>query len=815
MLLNYFKIYLRGFRKNKLFAFINLLGLVLGFTTFLIIHEYVSFERQYDDFHNNPDELYRIASKRFSRGEVISESAAAVPPLRALMKASLPDIEAITRVYNDGNCIIGYEHPAGTRVFNEENAFFADETFFEIFGFPLIRGNAADVLNDTRELALSASTAEKYFGREDPIGKTLRVTGQAQTDYVVSGIFSDPPANSHFKPEILFSFRTYIEVIHPDWGVEQNWVWNDFYTYVRTHLDLETLSQQVNDLAHNTWQEQYTARDMDYQFYGQPIMDIHTKSDIEKEWEANTSDNLLDWFLYIAIAVLLIAWVNYFNLSLAKSVERAREVGVRKTFGASKLDINKQLQSEAFFTNMFAILLSILLFFSAQQPVQQWLGVYYPAELNPSLAIVILALLSGSLLASVYPGIFLSRLGLLELVQGRLKARPKGKWLIKGLITFQMLAIPILIGATYLIKQQTEMLISQDLGIDTEQVVSIKGPRNVVPGQSALTFDRLKTELEQMASVQKISSMSLLPGQPINWYSSFSLHGDSSASQYMNINIAEYEFEEALGIDLVAGRAFDKSFSDSLSLVINESAAKLWGLDPAAIVGRTFRWGYSPNIPYFDKQVIGVVKDYQQRANSRVDEPMIFSLARYTPSDFQEKFILVKLQGNYSTLATSINHIREQWSDYYPNDPFNYEFLDGAFARIFQSESQMLQLISVFGVLSIALAGLGLFGLSSLIITQRTKEVGIRKVLGASLFNVIRLLSRDFLRITLVAYILAVPLMLLLANNWLENYEIRTSLNALFFALPLLISISVVLMGTFFNSLSLARKNPVDSLRQE
>lgn len=813
---NFLKICWRNVKRNKLFSLINLLGLTLGLTAFLIIFQYVSFEKGYDDFHRNPGDIYRIASIRYSQGEVISESVSAVPPLRAVMENGLPEIESVTRVYFDGNSTVEYDHSQGKRVFNEEKAFYADETFFEIFGFDLLSGDALRVLDQPREVVISSSTAAKYFGRENPVGKILTATTQVPTDYVVTGVFEDAPANSHFKPQILFSFKTYTEVIHPNWGVEQNWVWNDFITYVRApESDASSLTERIDKLAHDTWGKQYAERDMDYNFYAQPIRSIHTTSHLEREFEANIREGLLDWLLYVAIIILVIAWVNHFNLSLAKCVERAREVGVRKTFGANRLDIKKQFWTEALLMNLTASLLSLTLFFIIQPNAEALLGIYYSASLSPMFLLALSAIVIGGMFFSMYPGIFLSDLRLLELVQGRLKTKPKGKLLVKGLIVFQMVATPLLIAGAYLIQQQTEHLINQDLGIDTEQVLSIKGPRNVEESMKAVMFDRFKHQAEEMSQVATLSSMTMLPGQPVSWYSNFRLYGDSANLQFMNVNLAEYDFEKTLDMEVLAGRAFSRDNNDSLSLVINESAARLWGYEPDEILGRTFWWRYSPDIHHFDKRVIGVVKDYQQHLGSKENEPMIFSLTRYTPSAFSEKHFILKLKGNTQAIQASLMQLEEAWQGIYSSDPFNYNFLDESFAQTFAGESKMLMLIKVFGGLSIILVALGLFGLSSLLSTQRTQEVAVRKVLGAGTFNIIRLLSKDFLLIGLLAYVLAVPVMILASNTWLNNYEIRIELSGPFFILPLAITFLIILFSTLSNSVALVHKNPIDSLKQE
>ncbi|MFZ1807423.1 MAG: ABC transporter permease [Cyclobacteriaceae bacterium] len=818
MFKNYILTALRSINKHSGHFLINVTGLSLGMAVFIFIFQFVQFESGYDDYHEGSP-IYRVATKRYAHNELISENAAAMPPLAPLLVEQIPEVEKVTRIYNDGNCTISSIQNGEIKAFDESKVYYADANFFEIFNFRLKEGTIESALEGTRKIALSETAARKYFGDEGSVlGKTLRVTSQTEIEYEVSAVYEDAPYNSHFKPYMLFSFITYLDVVHPEWPTRTNWIWNNFPTYLKTKGNPVELEEKINSLAQITWGEQYKSRDVNFEFLLQPIEKIHTASNFVDELEVNTSQSALNLLMAISLITLIVAWINYINLATARSLERAREIGVRKVIGASKLALIKQFFVEAMMINVISIALSLGLLLVLKDVLQGWLGINFPLVFDQVLLTAVAILLLGGLLTSVYPAMVMSGFSTTAVLKGKINTTARGLTLRKALVLTQFIVSPLLIGGTYLLYQQTEFMATRDLGITKDQVLVIKAPR-VQVGNMDDKYDRFKNRIEESARIRSLSKISLLPGQTINWYSSFQLYGDSTIDQYMNVNLAEYDFEKVLDLEILAGRSYDPSSADSANLVINEAAAKLWGYTPEEIIGRTFWWRYSPAIHHFDKTVIGVVKNYKQHAFTNEEVPIIYSLSRFTPAQFQAKLVMARLSTTEGIgtgeLEEEIERISSLWSSTFPDDPFTYWFLDDAFEKNFQAETQLLKVINLFALIAVLIAGMGLFGLTSFTVLQRTKEVGIRKVLGATVPNIVRLLTTEYFVLILLAYVIALPIMWVGSDYWLQNYEIKAGQNLTLFLVPLVGSMLIGVLSIMYKSISAALRKPVDTLRNE
>lgn len=816
MIRNYLLTAIRNIRKQPGHFFINVLGLSLGMAVFIFIFQFVGFETSYDNFHTAKP-IYRVATVRYAHNELVSENAAAMPPLAPLLVDNFQEVTAATRIYNDGNCIVTAEVGTEARTFDESKAFYADDNLFEIFNFNLIEGTKQSALNGTRKLALSESSAIRYFGSaREAMGKSLRVTGQTVVEYEVSGVYEDAPANSHFKPDMVFSFITYLDVVHPDWGVRTNWIWNDFYTYIIATGDQSELQAKINALAQTTWGEQYKSRDVNFEFELQPIQDIHTHSNYVHELEQNTSMTALNILVWISLITLVVAWINYINLTTARSLERAQEVGVRKAIGASRSHLMKQFFTEAVLINVVSVAFSVIFLWGIKDTLQQWIGVSFPFAIDRILIVAFCILAFGGLLSSIYPAWIMAGFSITAVLKSKYDVKRGSFPLRKALVLVQFMVSPLLLAGTYLIYDQTDYLLSRDIGITNDQILVMKSPR-VQVGNMDAKFDLLKNQAEESSQIEAMSLISMLPGSPVDWYSSFRLYGDSTVDQYMDVNLVEYDFEKVLDLEVLAGRTFDRGFADSTSLVINEAAAKLWGYEPEEIIGRTFWWRYSPTIHHFDKTVIGVVNTYKQHAFTNEDEPIIYTMSRYTPAPFAGKSITVRLktEEGIGVLNDEVERMAGLWQSTFPDDPFTYWFLDDAFEQNFKAETQLLKVIKLFSLIAVLIAGLGLFALTSFSVLQRTKEVGIRKALGATVPGIVRLLSGEYFILIMIAYLLSLPLMWYGAQYWLQSYELKVSPGVSFFLLPLIGSIVVGALSVMYKSITAARANPVDSLRSD
>ncbi|MEQ8424735.1 MAG: ABC transporter permease, partial [Cyclobacteriaceae bacterium] len=499
MLKNYILTTLRNIRKHPGHFAINVTGLSLGMAVFIFIVQFVGFESRYDNFHEGP--IYRIATKRYAHNELINENAASMPPLAPLISENIAEIDEITRIYNDGNCVVSSDETGELRVFDEDKAYYADGNFFKVFNFKLINGTPESALNGTRKMAISESTAKKYFGSAgSAFGKTLKVTGQVEVEYEVSGVFEDAPLNSHMKPDIIFSFITYLDVVHPDWPVRVNWVWNDFPTYMKTDGNPVELEEKINSLAQKTWEKQYKAADVNYEFFLQPIEDIHTRSNLFNEFEQNTDKAILNLLIWISIITLVVAWINYVNLATARALERAREVGVRKAIGAHRHNLLRQFFTEATITNAISITLSIALLFALKDGLQRWIGISFPLVADRVFIAAILILVAGGILAALYPAYMMSGFSITEVLKGKIQSRPGRISIRKALVLVQFIVAPVMIGGTYLIFKQTEHLVDRDLGVNKDQVLVVKAPR-VDAGNMVDKFDRFKFNVEESSNV--------------------------------------------------------------------------------------------------------------------------------------------------------------------------------------------------------------------------------------------------------------------------------------------------------------------------
>lgn len=783
---------------------------------FIFIFQFVEFESSYDNYHEGSP-IYRVASKRYAHNEIISENAAAMPPLAPLLKENIPEVEKVTRIYDDGDCTISSIQNGEIKIFDESKVYYADANFFEIFNFRLKEGTIESALNGTRKIALSETSARKYFGDDKPVlGKTLRVTGQMEIEYVVSAVYEDAPLNSHFKPDMLFSFITYLDVVHPEWPTRTNWIWNNFPTYLKTQEDPAFLEKKINELAQTTWGEQYKSRDVNFEFLVQPIEAIHTTSNFKDELEPSTSKAALNLLLLISIITLIVAWINYINLATARSLERAREVGVRKVVGASKVALVKQFFVEAMLINVISIVLSFGLLLLLKDVLQGWLGIHFPFELDGVMVVAILILLVGGIGSSVYPAMVMSGFSITKVLKGKINVARRGLTLRKALVLTQFIVSPLLIGGTYLLYTQTEFMSTRDLGITKDQVLVMKEPQ-VQVGNMDSKYDRFKNSVEESARVHFTSKISLLPGQPTNWFSPFQLYGDSTEGQYMNVNLAEYDFEKALDLEILAGRSFDPNAADSAHLVINEAAAKLWGYTPEQIIGRTFWWRYSPSIDRIDITVIGVVKNYKQHAFTNEEVPIMYYLSRFTPPPFRARYIIARFNTTegigISELGEEIERIATLWSSSFPDDPFSYWFLDETFEKNFQTETQLLKVVNLFALIAVLIAGMGLFGLTSFTVLQRTKEVGIRKALGATVPDIVKLLTTEYFILILLAYLIALPIMWIGSDYWLQTYEIKVGQDLTLYLVPLLGSMFIGVISVMYKSISAALKKPVETLK--
>ena len=821
MLKNYLLIAIRNLLKYKGFSLLNIIGLAIGMAVFLLIALYVKFEHSYENFLPNAENVYRLKLERYQNGELMIATAENVPGAGPALMEELPEVEGYARMYNLGyknNLIITNEEAQPEPIaFKHRHFLYADSAFLPLMGYEMVSGDPSSALAEPLKAVISEAYAIKYFGKENPIGKTLRMQDDDYNDerVQVTGVFKDLPQNTHLKFDVLFSYKTLFG--RGEWAPGRygtTWRRNDMYTFLKLKpgtdpIALETkfpaIVEKYNpDLAENNRKDVLGL---------QPLQSIHLHSDLAEEPEPN-GDARIVWFMsLIGLLVLIIAWINYVNLSTARAMERAKEVGVRKVSGAGKWQLVTQFLIESGLVN----LLSVLLAFGFTALALSWFNQL--TELNFSFADLFqpwtLSLLGviwliGTFLSGLYPAWVLSSFRPVTVLKGQFKNTSGGTLLRKGLVVLQFAASVALIAGTFIIYQQLNYMLSRDIGVDIDQVLVVErpgiSPRDRQARNSAI--DVFRAELAKNPNIKGVASSVTVPGKQREYKANaYKYGGSESEAVTLRFNSMDYHFMDVFGMRLIAGRSFAPEFTNDpdTSCILTESAVKLLGFKtPEEALGQTltipmFRW---------NPIVVGVVNDYHQVSLKKSVDPTMFYASPYSGEFYSMKV-------NTSNLPNTIEHAHQSWETAFPGNPFDYFFLDDYFAAQYKNEQRFGKLATVFALLAILVGCLGLFGLSGYMVAQRTKEIGIRKVLGASTTGLVALLSKDMLKLVAFAILLAAPLAWWAMDNWLQDFAYRINIHWWIFVLAGIIAILVAFLTVSFQSVKAAMANPVESLRSE
>ena len=799
MLKNNLKIAWRSLTKNQAYSIINSLGLAVGIAAFLLISLYVRHEFGYEAHLDNKENIYRVQLNRYDKGELSTQWAGGCAGIGPALLEDFQEVEAYTKLHGE-NAIIQFED----EVFKEERSYYATSAFFEVFSIELLQGVDSLVLKEPNTAVLSESTAQKYFGNEDPIGKTIEVNGR--TEYSVTGVFSDIPDQSHMAADILYSFETYVNLTNE--RARTAWDWDGFYTYIQLKpgTNPKDFESKLPNFVDQKWGEAMAQYDTDMEFLLQPISDIHLYSDLMYEFKSNGNGKTTYFLLIIAVFILIIAWVNYINLSTAKSMERAREVGIRKVMGSAKRQLTRQFLVESFLLNLIGVVLAIFIVLLAKPAFKNLSGINIQiSAMDGYLWTTLVAILIiGGFISGIYPALVLAGFKPAFVLKGRLSSTAGGASLRKGLVVFQFIASLVLMVGTATVFQQLRFMQNQDLGVDIKQTLIINGP-NVVDSLYNDKFNAFKHAVVGLAPIHSVSSSTSIPGRQPGWNAGgirLLNQIDTDAKQYRIIGV-DGDFVESYGLDMLTGRSFDKERTNEHSVVLfNESAVDHLGLTPEDVLEREiFFWGDT-------FKIVGVLKDYHQESLKKTFEPLIF---RYFPS--VTGYYSIKL--HTENLTKTIEIIEEEWKLAFAGNPFEYFFLDDHFNEQYKAELQFGKVFGLFAGLAIFIACLGLFGLASYMTKYRTKEIGIRKVLGASVSNIWLLLSRDFSTLVGIAIIIAVPVSWYIIRLWLQDFATRINISWWLFALPALILMLISLFSVSFQTTKSALSNPVDALRDE
>ncbi|MCE7994225.1 MAG: FtsX-like permease family protein [Roseivirga sp.] len=804
MLKNYFKVALRNIFRQKAYAFINISGLAIGISCCLLIVSYVLDELSYDNFHPEAEQTYRIAlDRKFPDNQFMY--ARSPVPMGPTVAREIPEVTAATRMFNTfGSLTFQYED----RYFDERNVIAVDSNFFDFFGVELLMGDSEKVLNDPNSLIITEEMATKYFGNEEPLGKQLEIQNIGQM--MVRGVVKSMPSNAHFHFDFLFSLNTI-----PGLYNSQFWGAYNIYNYVKMAPESVTevesklmpllqryMEPQIQSVLGISW-KQYEEAGNAHRYFFQPIGDIHLHSALQWELEPNGSLSTVYLFTGISAFILLIACINFINLSTARSANRAKEVGMRKVLGAIKGQLMIQFLTESVLMCLLALVLAMGLTALILPFFNELSGKFITISsfLSPAMLAILLSFtLTLGIVSGLYPAFFLSAFKPVMVLKGKLKGGAKNSWLRNGLVIFQFAVSIVLVIGTMVIYQQLQFLNDKSLGFDKDQLVVVE--RAGLLANQSTTF---KNALLQNPDVLDVTGMNSIPGRQITGGTFTDVTGDASDRFLMPNLTGDYDLIATMGLEMVEGRAFDPEIvTDSTAVIINEAAA------------RTFKWQdpigkqLQPiNGPIF--QVIGVVKDFHYESLHQEIRPLAL-FARNLDAQ-PANLMVVKL--NTQNLSETLRFLDDQWAAFVPERALAYRFVNEEFGALYAAEQRSGKIFTAFSTLAIFIACLGAFGLAAFLATQRIKEIGVRKVLGASTFGIVSLLSKDFVKLILIANLVGWPLAYLGMQRWLESFAYAVGVNWLTFILVAVGSIAIALITVSYHSIRAALNNPADTLHHD
>ena len=813
MFRNYLTTAFRNIFKRKGYSFLNIFGLTIGMSCCLLIFHHVSYERSYDDFVPDSKNVVRLRLDNYQKGKLAWQSATVYPAIAPHLKKDYAEVEDFCRII-DANLLLSTE--TNTLKFNENKGYYAEPSFLSMFDVKLTEGNRKQVLDGPDKMIISESMAKKYFGSEEPVGKKLIQKDQSQTQaYEITGVFKDYPANSHLDIEYLVSWSTFRKYLQEQGdtsnALETSFGWYDFYAYLKLKpgTDWKQFEKRMPAFCDRyiNSQQWYKKNNNKAELYLMPVTDLYLYSNYNQEAEVNGNGQAVKFLFLIAIFIIGIAWINYINLATARSAERAREVGMRKVLGAARSNLIRQFMMESFLINLVALLLSIGIFRFLVPSFDQFVGrdSYTDFTLTPFYWKLFFALfVFGTILSGIYPAFVLASFRPIIVLKGVFKNSAGGITLRKGLIVTQFVISVVLIAGTIIVYQQLRFMRNQQLGVNIDQTLVLKGANSLTDSLYEGSFQPFKTELLSQPYIKSVTASSNVMGREIYWTSGTKRVDDQNATSvtlyYMGI---DYDFIPSYEMKILAGRNFSKDFkTDDRAVLLNQKAVELMGYKNVneAIGGKVARRD--------TLTVVGVVADYHHQGLQKVIDPMIFLLYPNIRG-----FYSLKVQT--ANMPQTVAAINKTWDKYFPADPMEYSFLDETFSQQYKSDQLFGKVFGIFAFLAILIACFGLLGLSAYNVLQRTKEVGIRKVLGASVQNILFLLSTDFLKLIIIALLIAVPVGWWVMHSWLQDFAYRISIHWWVFIIAAAIAVLIAFFTISSQAIKAALTNPVKSLRTE
>lgn len=806
---NHLKISYRNLTKNKVYAAINILGLAIGIASVMLIAIYVNYETSYDKFFKDSARIYRASLERVYPGRVKMFASSSIM-LAPALRENYPQVEAVTRLHrlfftNE----VPVAFPDNDKTFMETKFLYGDSLFFKVFSYEFISGNKEAALNKPTDVVLTESTAIKYFGTTDALGKILNInTGTRR----VTGVIKDIPANSHIHFDLLGSIRSVPQLTN---ALDiQTWVNPWVYTYLKLKKGVDPLAFEkefpqlvetfggasISQSSGSDWKEKGNS----YNYFLQPIESIHLESNLDIEVEPNSDIIYVYIISVIALIILTISSINFVNLSIARSTERAKEVGIRKVMGSQRSALISQFLTESIFICLLSSILSIGLVFVSIPQFNKILGTSldFNTILQPiALAVLLAFILILGVISGFYPALVISALQPSKVLKGSYKNSSKGIWLRNGLIITQFVISIFMISGSIIVSQQMTYMTDKDLGFNKDNVLVVH-QTNILANDYKAFFN----EVTQISNVQKVGGSTFVPGEFMGSGVFYTDNPEIGAVRGNTLN-ANQEYIEAMQFDMVMGRNFDRTYNDSLKIIVNEATARAMGVENP--IGMKFLSNNNPNVPTFEFTIIGMVKDYNFYSLHSEIGPLFMV---YGANNFVPSVTVIRL--NQGSINEAIEQVQTKW-EALTEQPFKYSFLDDNLERQYEADKASTTVFDIFTYIAIIMSCTGLFGLATYVVNQRSKEMSIRKILGASLSGIITVFAKDFFVLIILAFAIGAPLAYFALNEWLGNFAYHINIGVYAFLLAGFITLALVFITVSYQGIKIALVNPTKVLRSE
>ncbi len=809
----YIKIAWRHLMNDKMYSLINVLGLSVSIGVSVFVLQYAQFELHYDSFFKEASRIYRVTTDSYDNQQLVYRSSLTALRVGPALKSDLPQAKEVSQLLCTSGwfiCTLRYQDGPASKMFNEHHVFYNDGSFFKLFSWPLLTGDATTALQQPFSVVIAQSVAYKYFGKEPALGKVLHLRGSVdENDYVVTGVMPDLPEDSHLKVNVLFSISSLAN--------NRSAKYFETYTYLLLAPGAEpaALNHQLPSVVAKVF-----AKDAaDIKLSIQPLQEIHLDQRWQDEMKPSGNARSIYFLLIVAAFILFIALINYVNLATARALERAKEVGVRKVSGAHRSQLMGQFLTESCMIYGFSILAAAIIVATCASQFYETVGlptfsVLHFSGLDETQWMIFAAFLLVIFFAAFYPARMISSFNPALVLKGRFTGSQKGLVLRRGLVVFQFICAICLMTGVYVMHDQHAFMQNQNLGFDIAGTLVVKAPANMVDESCYESIPRFRKKMEELSFVTSVTTSGTVPGQKIGWTGNLrKAPGQPVIGRNFSVELMDPEFIKSYGLQLMAGKIFNEADypksrrfgTITENIMLNaEAVRQLRFASPEEAVDKVIYWDDNKCV------IVGVVADYHQESLKNAIQPMLFT-ANLGPN------ISIKLRPTVKkeNLPQALALIHKNWNAFFPDSPFDYFFLDDFFKKQYAEDEQVMRLFDVFCGLAILVSCLGLFGLSLFTTRQRTKEIGIRKVLGATLLNLMALLIREFLRPIVLACCIALPGAYFIVQRWLRGFAFHLELDSWQFVMPVLFVLLVALLTVSFQTAKAASTNPTDTLKHE